>query len=148
MSGQPGDENNGPGREVDRLAHRVIGAAIEVHRILGSGLLESLYEEALCFELTLRGIPFARQSPVVVKYKEQAIGSTRLDLIVADRLIIELKAVDNLVPAHVAQLISYLRVSGLTLGLLINFNVPELRRGIKRVINSDAQLQPQFDQVD
>jgi hypothetical protein len=63
-------------------------------------------------------------------------------------LIIELKAVDNLVPAHVAQLISYLRVSGLTLGLLINFNVPELRRGIKRVINSDAQLQPQFDQVD
>ena len=125
-----------PSEELDTLAHAVIGAALEVHRLLGPGFLESVYEEALCLELNLRGIPFRRQVPVNVEYKGQRIGEARLDLLVADRLIVELKAVETVPPVHLAQVLSYLKTSGLQLGLLITFNVPTLRQGIRRVIRT------------
>ena len=96
-----------PDNELDRLAHRVIGAAIEVHRQLGPGLLEPVYEKALCIEFELRGIPFRRQSGVGISYKGRPVGKGKLDLLVGDRLIIELKAVERLAPIHSAQMISY-----------------------------------------
>jgi len=119
--------------EVDRLARAVIGAAIEVHRCLGPGLLESMYEEALCIELAERGIAFTQQVEVAILYKGRPIGAGRLDLLVGERLIVELKAVDALAPIHTAQALTYLRITGQHLALLINFNVPILRDGIKRV---------------
>lgn len=125
-----------PNKDVDRLARQVIGAAIEVHRHLGPGFLESVYEEALVVELGLRGIAFERQWPVPVSYKERHVGEGRIDLLVGNELIVELKAVDGLAPIHKAQVISYLKAMGLHLGLLINFNVPVLRAGIQRVVLS------------
>jgi GxxExxY protein len=125
-----------PSADLDRLAHSVIGAAIEVHRLLGPGFLEAVYEEALCIELRLRGIPFARQVVVALDYKGQAVGEGRLDLLIDGSLIIELKAVDMLLPIHSAQLLSYLKMTGHPLGLLINFNVPILKYGIKRTVLS------------
>jgi GxxExxY protein len=125
-----------PSEELDRLAYAVIGAAIEVHRVLGPGFLESVYEEALCVELQLRRIPFRQQSVVAVNYKGQLVGEGRLDLLVSNTLIVELKAVENLAPIHSAQLLSYLKMTAHPLGLLINFNVPILREGIKRIILS------------
>ncbi len=119
--------------KVDRLAHAVIGAAIEVHRCLGPGLLESMYEMALCIELTERGISFTQQGEVAVFYKERPIGIGRVDLLIGELLIVELKAVDTLAPIHTAQALTYLRMTGHHLALLINFNVPILRDGIKRV---------------
>ncbi len=119
--------------EVDRLARAVIGAAIEVHRCLGPGLLESMYEEALCIELAERGIAFTQQVEVAILYKGRPIGAGRLDLLIGERLIVELKAVDALAPIHTAQALTYLRMTGQHLALLINFNVPILRDGIKRV---------------
>jgi GxxExxY protein len=123
-----------PSTELDEVAYAVIGAAIEVHRLLGPGFLESVYEEALCVELTLRGIRFARQLPIGVQYKGQKVGEARLDLVVDDSLVVELKAVDGIAPIHVAQILSYLKATRLRLGLLISFNVTTLRRGVKRVI--------------
>ena len=125
-----------PGDELDRLAHAVIGAAIEVHRHLGPGFLEAVYEEALCVELSSRQIPFVRQAPVAVRYKGHAVGESRLDVLVANALVVELKAVEAIVPVHVAQVMSYLKATGHRLGLLINFNVPFLKSGIKRIILS------------
>lgn len=124
-----------PSRAIDRLAYITIGAAIEVHRVLGPGFFESTYEEALCDELALRKIPFARQVATPVYYKSRCIGEVRLDLIVARNLVLELKATDGLSPVHWAQVLSYLRATDLRLGLLINFNVSELRQGIKRIVN-------------
>lgn len=120
----------------ERLAGNVIAASLEVHRLLGPGFLESVYEEALCVELRLRSIPFVRQLSVALNYKGSVVGEGRLDLLVGDCLIVELKAVEALAPIHTAQVISYLRTTGLNLGLLINFNVPNLKYGIKRVILS------------
>ncbi len=125
-----------PDAYTDHLAHTVIGAAIEVHRTLGPGFLESVYEQALSVELGLRDIPFERQYKIEVDYKGVSIGEQRLDLLVDKCLIIELKAVEELEPVHQAQLISYLKATNLKLGLLINFNVPILKRGIKRVVLS------------
>jgi GxxExxY protein len=125
-----------PTEELDDLAHRVIGAAIEVHRHLGPGFLEGVYEEALAIELRLRGIPFERQKMIVVGFKGAAVGEGKLDLLVNDRLIVELKAVESLSAIHKAQVISYLRATRLHLGLLINFNVPILKNGLQRVILS------------
>lgn len=125
-----------PSKEVDRLAHEVIGAAIEVHRALGPGFMESIYEEALCVELRLRQICFKRQLPIEVIHKEHVVGQGRLDLLVGDLLIVELKAVESLADIHTAQVISYLRAAKLELGLLINFNVPVLRQGVKRIIQT------------
>ena len=128
-----------PDADVDELARRVIGAAIEVHRHLGPGFLESVYEEALCVELELREIPFERQRPIGVDYKGHSVGQGRLDLLVGDRLLIELKAVDRLAPIHNAQVMSYLKATKLHLGLLINFNVPLLKDGIRRIIRSKTE---------
>jgi len=125
-----------PSAELDDLAHRVIGAAIEVHRLLGPGFLESVYEEALCVELALHDIPFARQVPIGVRYKGEQVGEARLDLLVHDSLVVELKTVESIAPIHWAQVLSYLKTTRLRLGLLINFNVSVLQRGIKRVVQT------------
>ncbi|WP_025321611.1 GxxExxY protein [Deferrisoma camini] len=120
--------------ELNRLTEAVIGAAIEVHRHLGPGYLESVYEEALGIELDLRGIPHQRQVPVSVDYKGRSVGEGRLDLLVGDRLVVELKAVEALAPIHHAQVISYLKATGSPVGLLLNFNVPSMKEGIRRVV--------------
>jgi GxxExxY protein len=123
-----------PDQRVDELARQVIGAAIEVHRILGPGFLESVYEEALAIEFDLRDIPFERQKPVAVVYKTKVAGDSRLDYLVGKELIVELKAVETIHPIHSATVISYLKTTHLELGLIINFNVPQLRDGIKRIV--------------
>lgn len=118
------------------LSHRVIGAAIEVHRVIGPGLLESVYEMALCRELWLRGIEVERQVPVPVQYKGGVLGcDIRLDVVVQQSVILEVKSVDKLTSVHKAQLLTYLRLTDLWLGLLLNFNVEILRHGIRRVLN-------------
>jgi len=127
-----------PSKEVDDLARKVIGAAIEVHRALGPGYTENVYEEALCIEIANQNILFERQFRVAVEYKGRKVGEGRLDLLVAKLLPVELKAVDSLAAIHQAQLISYLKMTHLQLGLLINFNVPVLKQGIKRVICTQA----------
>jgi GxxExxY protein len=133
---------NEPGARLDELAHAVIGAAIEAHRILGPGYLETVYEAALAVEFGLRGIPFERQKAVAVQYKGREAGEGRLDFLIAGELVLEIKAVDALAPIHSAQVISYLKALHLPLGLLINFHVPMLKDGIKRVVYSDALLDP------
>jgi GxxExxY protein len=113
----------------------VIGAAIEVHRALGPGLLESAYEECLCRELTLRQIAFGRQVALPVEYKGAKVDcSYRLDLLVASSIVVEIKSVSALEPIHLAQLLTYMKLGPWPLGLLINFNVPVLRAGIRRMI--------------
>ncbi|MGH2587937.1 MAG: GxxExxY protein [Dehalococcoidia bacterium] len=118
------------------LSGLVIGAALEVHRTLGPGFLESVYEEALCVELTLRRIDYQRQREIHLAYKDHPIGQARLDLLVANQLIVELKSVESLLPIHQAQVISYLKATSRNIGLLINFNVPVLKDGIKRIVLS------------
>lgn len=125
-----------PDRALDEAARIVVDAALEVHRILGPGLLESVYGEALSVELTLRAVRFARQVPFSVTYKDTVIGKGRLDFLVADRLVVELKACSDLLPVHVAQVLSYLKATGHPLGLLMNFNVPLLRQGVRRVVRT------------
>ena len=113
----------------------VIGAAIEVHRALGPGLLESAYEECLCRELFLRRVPFVRQLAIPVEYKGLKLDcSYRLDLLVASSVVVEIKAVTVLEAIHAAQLLTYMKLGRWNLGLLINFNVPILRSGIRRMI--------------
>lgn len=121
---------------MDELAHNVIGAAIEVHRLLGPGYLEGVYEEALVVEFGVLGIPFERQKAINIEYKGRMIAESRLDLLVGGRLVVELKAVEVLAPIHTAQVISYLKALSLHLGLLINFNVPVLKSAIKRIVLS------------
>jgi GxxExxY protein len=119
----------------ERLTQDVIGAAIEVHRILGPGLLESAYEHALCHELSLRAIGFRRQVDVPVVYKGLSLGSAlRMDLLVDERLVLEVKAIERTLAVHESQLLTYLRLSGYRVGLLINFNVPVLKAGILRKV--------------
>ena len=125
-----------PSFQDDEWAKRVIGAAIEVHRVLGPGFLENVYEDALACEFAERGIPFFKQFKVEINYKGQSVGEGRLDFLVAGRLIVEPKAVEQLAPIHTAQVISYLKAMNLPLGLLLNFNVELLKTGIKRVIVS------------
>ena len=111
----------------------IIGAAIEVHRYLGPGLLESAYEECLCHELHLQGVEFRRQVELPVIYKGLSLDcGYRIDLIVREEVILELKAVEKLLPVHQAQLLTYMRLAGKRVGLLINFNVPRLTQGIVR----------------
>ena len=117
----------------EALTRDILGAAIEVHRVFGTGLLESAYETALCHELHARGITFQRQIDLPIKYKGVALESTfRMDLLVRNTVIVELKSVEKTLPVHASQLLTYLRLSGYTVGLLINFNVPNLRNGIIR----------------
>lgn len=125
-----------PSKELDILAHEVIDAAIEVHRLLGPEFLESVYHQALRFEFEMRGIPHKFKHPVAVKYKNHQVGEGELDFLVGDLLIVELKAVERLAPIHEAQVMSYLKMTKNSLGLLINFNVPLLKEGIKRIILS------------
>lgn len=121
--------------EINRLTDLIIGAAIEVHKALGPGLLESAYEECLCHELRLRNIPFERQVDVPVSYKGLQLDcSYRLDICVQKIVILELKSVDALIPIHEAQLLTYLKLTGITTGLLVNFNVPVLKLGLKRIV--------------
>ena len=122
--------------EASLLTGRIISAAIEVHRYLGPGLLESAYEECLCRELDRRGINFERQVALPIDYKGYRIDSgCRLDLVVDHRVVVELKAVRQLEKIHEAQLLTYLKMTGLNLGLLLNFNVVLLKDGIKRLVN-------------
>jgi len=125
-----------PSAKLDQLAHEVVGAVIEVHRELGPGLGESVYEKALCHELAQRGLPYETQPRMSVFYKGIEVGNARPDLWVNRQLIIELKAVETLAPIHAAQLNTYLKITGCPLGLLFNFNVPTLKQGIKRIINT------------
>jgi GxxExxY protein len=121
--------------ERDKLTYEIIGAAIEVHKAIGPGLLESAYEECLCKELSQRQIPFERQKPLPVEYKGTKLEcGYRLDLLVAGKVVVEVKAVDALLPIHEAQLLTYLKLGGWEIGLLINFNVEVLRDGIRRKI--------------
>src|SRR5258706_1899879 len=129
------DEDMEPNPELNALTNAIIGAAIEVHRGLGAGLLESLYENALAHEFLLRKIPFTRQVAITVMYKQQIIGETRLDFLVDAKVIVEIKSVEVLNKVHTAQLICYLKITGHKLGLLINFNVPVLKDGIRRIAN-------------
>ena len=122
--------------EWNRVTEQVIGAAMEVHSVLGPGLLERLYEDALCVELALRGIPFRRQAPIKMSYKGVSIGDQLVDLLVSDFLVLELKAVEKVSEMHLAQLVSYLRSGGMPLGLPINFHSLRLKDGIFRRANS------------
>lgn len=123
-----------PSKEADAFARLVIGAAIEVHRVLGPGYMESVYEKALRIEFDEQKIPYENQPIINVEYKEKPVGQGRLDFLVGKTLPVEIKSVSGLLPVHQAQLISYLKMTGLQLGLLINFNVPLVKLGIKRVI--------------
>jgi GxxExxY protein len=134
-----GDLPSEPDAATDALATELLDAAIEVHRALGPGFLETIYEHALCLELSLRGIPFARQAIVRVHYKGELVGDARIDLLIAERLIVELKAIDQIAPIHLAQAMSYLKATGLPLALLVNFNAPVLLRGVRRVVLSSTQ---------
>ena len=119
----------------DLLTQKIIGFAIEVHRQLGPGLLESAYEECLCYELREGGIGFRRQVPLPVIYKAVRLDcGYRIDIVVEDSVILELKTVERLIPIHEAQLLTYLRLSGLRTGLLLNFNSPVLKDGIRRMV--------------
>ncbi len=123
--------------EVNQVSERVVLACVEVHRHLGAGLLESAYEEALAYELQLNGIAFARQVLLVATYKGQELpASYRADFVVEDVVVVELKAVDLVLPVHSAQLLTYLRASGLQVGLLVNFSTPLVRHGIRRIVNN------------
>jgi len=122
-------------REVNRITESIIGAAIEVHRAMGPGLLEAIYEDCLCHELQLREILFERQRPAPIKYKGVKLAHQyRLDLLVAHTVVVEIKAVEKLLPIHEAQLLSYLKLGGWQVGLLLNFNVPVLKKGIRRMV--------------
>ena len=121
--------------EVNQLTREIIGAAIEVHSALGPGLLESAYEQCMCRELSLRTIPFQRQVPLPLEYKGVRLDcGYQLDLLVAESIVVELKSVEALMPIHEAQLLTYLKLGGWNVGLLINFNVPLLRDGLKRIV--------------
>lgn len=124
------------GMEINQLTRKIIGAAIEVHKIIGPGLLESIYEECLCYELHLQGINFECQKTIPLIYKGHNLNCDyRLDVLVEDKVILELKSVEELCPIHEAQLITYLRLTDKSIGLIINFNVDILKNGIKRIVN-------------
>jgi GxxExxY protein len=121
----------------DPLSDRVIGGAIEVHRYLGPGLLESSYEQCLCFELAQRGVAYARQVPLPIVFKGHRLDcGYRLDIVVEERMIVEVKSVEQLTRVHAAQLLTYLKLSGMRVGLLLNFNVVMMRHGLRRFVQT------------
>ncbi len=126
-------DEEGVRSEEDRVAHEVIGAAIAVHRALGPGYLESVYEAALAVELEARGVAFERQVTFALHYRGRPVGGGKLDFLVGSCVVVELKAVEAFADIHLAQIISYLKATGHHLGLLINFNVPVLKQGIRRI---------------
>jgi len=120
---------------MDNLTHDIIGAAIEVHRLLGPGLLESAYEECLVHELTIRNLSVERQVPVPLVYKAIKLEcGYRLDIVVEKKVVLELKSIDGFAPVHEAVMLTYLRLSGIRVGLLVNFNVKVLKDGIRRFV--------------
>ena len=119
---------------VEALIHRVIGCCIRVHREVGPGLLERIYRSAVCIELQFEGIPFEVEKPFPVWYRGHLLCDQRVDVVVARQILLEMKAIDRLAPVHHAQVMSYLRVSGLRIGLLMNFNVPVLPDGLRRIV--------------
>ena len=119
---------------VERVGKNVLNAAFQVHKSLGPGFVEKIYEEALCIELAARGIRFERQKVIQIYYRERPIGVHRLDLLVEESVIVEVKSVEQLLPVHEAQLISYLSATGLRLGYLLNFNSQLLKDGIRRIV--------------
>ncbi|MFC1876767.1 GxxExxY protein [Thermodesulfobacteriota bacterium] len=122
--------------DINKLSNKIIGAAIEVHKGLGPGLLESSYEECLCYELNLREISYDRQLGLPVLYKEKQLDcGYRIDVLVEKSIILELKAVDKIEAIHKAQPLTYLKLSDIHLGLLLNFNVPIMKDGIVRIVN-------------
>jgi GxxExxY protein len=120
--------------DLEDLVHRVIGCCITIHTELGPGLLEVVYQRAACYELEARGIPFEREKPFPIMYRGRRLFVHRLDLVVSDQLLVELKAVERLHPVHHAQVLSGLRASKLRIGLLVNFNVAVLPQGIRRIV--------------
>jgi GxxExxY protein len=121
---------------INKLSSRIIGAAIEVHKALGPGLLESAYEECICHQLGIGGLSLERQKPLAVRYKGINLDcGYRLDVVVEDAIILELKSCEKIEPIHKAQLLTYLKLSGFKLGLLLNFNVTLMREGIVRIVN-------------
>jgi GxxExxY protein len=137
--------------KMNEITERVIGACIEIHKTLGPGLLESTYEECLCHELSLAGLTFERQRALPVVYKGVMLDcGYRLDVVVEGKVILELKAIEAMTSVHEAQLLTYLKLSGLTLGLLINFNVAVLKNGLKRIVNNfnDSESQGQYQLTD
>ena len=121
--------------KLERLTEAIIGAGVEVHKALGPSLLESIYEECLCHELHLRGLQFERQLSVPITYKGVQLQSAcRLDVVVEGKVVIEIKAVENVLPVHEAQILSYMRLGGYGVGLLLNFDVPVLKDGITRMV--------------
>ena len=122
--------------DINKLSGKIIGAAIEVHKALGPGLLESAYESCIYHELSLGGFSLERQKPLAVRYKGIKLDcGYRLDMVVENTIILELKSCEKIEPIHKAQLLTYLKLSGLHLGLLLNFNVPVMRDGIIRIVN-------------
>lgn len=129
-------DNNNDQKRSNELSNLIIASAIEVHKLLGPGLLESTYEECLCYELSQKGIPFEKQKALPVTYKKVHLDcGYRIDILVDNLVIVELKAVDSIEPIHEAQILTYLKLSKLWLGLLINFNVRMLKDGVKRIVN-------------
>lgn len=124
-----------PGPELNRITEAIIGAAIEVHRILGPGFREPIYQNALAIEFAERGIPFSSQYPVKVFYKTHLVGRGRMDFLVGNQVIVELKVVEDFAPIHVAQVISYLKTTNHKPALILNFNVRVMKDGIKRIAN-------------
>lgn len=121
-------------KELNKITEKIIGWAIEVHRNLGPGLLESLYEKALYYEFKLEHLSYKNQLIIPIMYKGIKLGEHRIDTLVENEIIVELKAVSKIEPVFEAQLLSYLRLTGKKVGLLINFNVPVLRNGVKRMV--------------
>ncbi|MBP9887246.1 MAG: GxxExxY protein [Leptospiraceae bacterium] len=119
---------------LNEITEKIIGCAIEVHRNLGPGLLESIYEKAICYELSENNLSFKQQVEIPILYKGLSLGNYRLDLLIEDSIIVELKAVDRIEAVFEAQLLTYLKITNKQLGLLINFNQPLLKNGIKRII--------------
>lgn len=128
-------------QRINEITERVIGACIDIHRQLGPGLLESAYEECLCYELSLNELAFERQKELPVTYKSVRLDcGYKIDIVVERLVVVELKTVEKLLPIHEAQLLTYLKLSNLSLGLLINFNVAMLKQGIKRLANNFFDL--------
>ena len=122
--------------DINQLSSKIIGAAIEVHRALGPGLLESSYQKCLCHELRLRGLSFEDEKPLPLVYKGEKLDcGYKMDLVVENAIIVELKSCEKLKPIHKVQILTYLKLSNLKVGLLLNFNVPLMRDGIVRVVN-------------
>lgn len=126
--------NRAPMTDLNAITENIIGCAIEVHKTLEPGLLESFYDKAMCYEIRAKGMRYQNQLSVPILYKGAMLGEHRIDMIVEDEIIVELKAVDRMDPVFKAQILSYMRMTNKKPGLLINFNVPYLKDGIQRII--------------